>query len=55
MKNVFRTVRIVIAVTGVVLVGAGATIASAAADQPASPATVTVAGPDQPECIGCWG
>ncbi|TDU87722.1 hypothetical protein EV138_1249 [Kribbella voronezhensis] len=55
MKNVFRTVRIVIAATAVVLVGAGTTIASAAADQHGTSATVTVAGPDQPECIGCWG
>jgi hypothetical protein len=55
MKNVIRAVRIVVAATAVVLVGAGATIASAAADQHETPATVTVAAPGQPECIGCWG
>ena len=55
MKNVFYTVRIVIAGTAVLLVGAGTTIASAAADQQGTSATVTVAGPERPECIGCWG
>jgi ABC-type glycerol-3-phosphate transport system substrate-binding protein len=57
MKNVFKSTRIAIAATAVLLVGAGATISSAAsaADQHGStPATVTLAGPDQPGCIGCW-
>jgi hypothetical protein len=58
MKNVFKTTRIAIVATAVLLVGAGATISSAA---PAggehgtgTPATVTLAGDDTPTCIGCW-
>ena len=57
MKNVFKTTRIAIVATAVLLVGAGATISSAAAadhHHGTTPATVTLAGPDQPGCIGCW-
>jgi trimethylamine:corrinoid methyltransferase-like protein len=57
MKNVFKSTRIAVVATAVLLVGAGATIstATAAHDQHATtPATVTLAGPDEPGCIGCW-
>jgi len=56
MNNVITTARIAIVATAVLLVGAGAGVSSAADGRPGtgSPATITVAGPDQPECIGCW-
>ncbi|QNE21540.1 hypothetical protein F1D05_30975 [Kribbella qitaiheensis] len=58
MKNVFYTARIAIVATAILLVGAGATISSAASlgdhHSTGIPATVTLAGPDQPACIGCW-
>jgi hypothetical protein len=57
MKNVFTTVRIATVATAVLLVGAGATISSAVSASDShgtSPATITVAGPDRPGCIGCW-
>ena len=56
MKNVFKTTRIAIVATAVLLVGAGATISSAvpAGDEHGTPATVTLAGDDTPTCIGCW-
>jgi hypothetical protein len=55
MKNVVTTARIAIVATAVLLVGAGATLSSAVAEHgTGTPATVTVAGPDQPSCIGCW-
>lgn len=56
MRNIFRTVRIAVVGTAVLLVGAGATITSAAAtaDHHSIPATVTLAGADEPLCIGCW-
>ena len=56
MKNVVTTARIAIVATAVLLVGAGAGVSSAVAGQhgTSTPATITVAGPDQPACIGCW-
>jgi hypothetical protein len=56
MKNVFKSTRIAIVATAVLLVGAGATISSAApaGDDHGTPATVTLAGGDTGLCIGCW-
>jgi hypothetical protein len=56
MKNVVTTARIAIVATAVLLVGAGAGVSSAVAEHhgTSSPATVTVAGPDEPACIACW-
>jgi hypothetical protein len=55
MKNVVTTARMAIVATAVLLVGAGAGVSSAVAEHGTStPATVTVAGPDRPGCIGCW-
>ena len=56
MKNVIKSTRIAIVATAVLLVGAGATISSAApaGDDHGTPATVTLAGGDTGLCIGCW-